>query len=151
MSLDPHFRKQAAFALTVALIICAQTVLRANETDTTAASPLWSARSGTVVDAQERVFQSAGATLSRTLYVPKIDGRIPAVIVLHAASCPTRDNPLYAHLAEMLPPLGIAVFVFDRRGSGKSGGKLEDSDYVRLADDGISAQRMLAQDHTPHS
>ena len=47
----------------------------------------------------------------------------------------------------MLPPLGIAVFVFDRRGSGKSGGKLENSDYTMLADDGISAQRMLAQDH----
>jgi pimeloyl-ACP methyl ester carboxylesterase len=78
--------------------------------------------------------------------VPKIEGRIPAVIVLHAASSPTRDNPLYVHLAEMLPPLGIAVFVFDRRGSGKSGGTVESADYTTLADDGISAQQMLAQD-----
>jgi pimeloyl-ACP methyl ester carboxylesterase len=46
----------------------------------------------------------------------------------------------------MLPPLGIAVFIFDRRGSGKSGGKHEGSEYALLADDGISAMRMLSQD-----
>jgi pimeloyl-ACP methyl ester carboxylesterase len=46
----------------------------------------------------------------------------------------------------MLPPLGIAVFVFDRRGSAKSGGTVESADYTTLADDGISAQQMLAQD-----
>ena len=77
----------------------------------------------------------------------EIEGRIPAVIVFHAASNPTRDNPLYAHLVEMLPPLGIAVFVFDRRGSGKSEGKLESSDYSMLADDGATAHRMLTRDH----
>jgi dipeptidyl aminopeptidase/acylaminoacyl peptidase len=98
------------------------------------------------ITTQERTFQNSGVTLSGTLYAPKVQGRIPAVIALHAASSPTRDNPLYAHLREMLPPLKIAVFVFDRRGSGKSGGKLEDSDYSVLADDGIAAQRMLMQD-----
>ena len=108
--------------------------------------PRWSAQSTTVIDVQPRTFQSGVATLSGTLYLPKIEGRVPAVIAFHAASSPTRDNPLYAHLTDMLPPLGIAVFVFDRRGSGKSGGKLENSDYTMLADDGISAQRMLAQD-----
>jgi uncharacterized protein len=106
----------------------------------------WSARPTVSVEAQERSFQHGAVTLNGTLYVPKVDGRVPAVIVLHAASAPTRDFPLYRHVVEMLPPLGIAVFVFDRRGSGKSGGKLEDSDYNMLADDGIAAQRMLAAD-----
>jgi uncharacterized protein len=82
------------------------------------------------VDTQELTFKSDEATLSGTLHVPKVAGRIPAVIVFHSASAPTRDNPLYRHLVEMLPPLKIAVFVFDRRGSGQSGGKLEDSDYA---------------------
>jgi dipeptidyl aminopeptidase/acylaminoacyl peptidase len=100
-----------------------------------------------MVEAQERTFQSGDVSLSGTLYLPKIGSRVPAVIVFHAASSPTRNNPLYAHLAEMLPPLGIVVLVFDRRGSGRSGGKLENADYTMLADDGISAQRMLAQDH----
>jgi pimeloyl-ACP methyl ester carboxylesterase len=68
------------------------------------------------------------------------------VVVFHSASSPKRDSPLYRHLIEMLPSLQIAVFVFDRRGSGKSGGKLEESDYTMLADDGIAAQRMLGRD-----
>lgn len=70
-----------------------------------------------MVDAQKRTFQNAAVTLSGTLHVPKIEGRNLAVIVFHAASSPTRDNPLNAHLVERLPPLGIAVFIFDRRGS----------------------------------
>ena len=147
MSLDPDFRKKVAVVLIAVLATCALTEPRANEGATIAASPLWSARLHTVVNAEERTFRSGTVTLSGTLYVPKIDGRIPAVVAFHAASSPTRDNPLYAHLAEMLPPLGIAVFLFDRRGSGKSGGALENADYTMLADDGISAQRMLAQDH----
>ncbi len=146
MSLTSCFRKKAAVALLAALAICAQSEARAHEAGLTTTSPLWSAQSSTMVDVQERTFQNAAVTLSGTLYVPKAGGHIPAVIVFHAASSPTRDNPLYAHLAEMLPALGIAVFVFDRRGSGKSGGTIENSDYTLLADDGISAQRMLAQD-----
>ena len=46
----------------------------------------------------------------------------------------------------MLPALGIAVFVYDRRGSGKSGGDLQTSDYALLADDAIAAVRMLKAD-----
>jgi dipeptidyl aminopeptidase/acylaminoacyl peptidase len=145
MSFISNLWKKAAFAAFAASAMCAPCQARANEADA-GAPPLWSAESSTVVDAQERTFQNDGVTLSGTLYVPKIEGRIPAVIVFHAASSPTRDNPLYVHLAQMLPPLGIAVFIFDRRGSGKSGGTIENTDYMMLADDGISAQRMLAQD-----
>ena len=107
-------------------------------------APPWSAPPTAVVDTQELTIQSGAVKLSGTLYTPRVEGRVPAVIALHAASSPTRDFPLYRHLVEMLPPLGIAVFIFDRRGSGKSGGKLADSDYTMLADDGIAAQRMLA-------
>jgi pimeloyl-ACP methyl ester carboxylesterase len=46
----------------------------------------------------------------------------------------------------MLPSLGYAVFVYDRRGSGKSGGDLAASDYALLADDAIAAVRMLKAD-----
>ncbi len=146
MSLDLHLQNQVAVVLMAALASFALTEPRANEADTIVASPLWSAPSRPVVDAEERTFQSGAVTLNGTLYVPKIDRRVPAVIAFHAAASPTRDNPLYVHLAEMLPPLGIAVFVFDRRGSGKSGGTLENTDYTMLADDGIRAQRMLEQD-----
>lgn len=146
MSLNPLTRTMATLGLAAALATCAHAELRANEPGTTTASQLWSAQPGVVVDAQERSFLSSGVTLGGTLYLPRVDGRIPAVIAFHAASSPTRDYPLYRHLVEMLPPLGIAVFVFDRRGSGRSAGTLEGSDYAVLADDGISALGMLAQD-----
>jgi dipeptidyl aminopeptidase/acylaminoacyl peptidase len=140
-------QKTALFALAVVLAVSVHGEVRpADSADPGHATPTWSAQPSTLVDAQELTFKSGEATLSGTFYLPKAEGRIPAVIVFHAASAPTRDHPLYRHLVEMLPPLKIAVFVFDRRGSGKSGGKLEDSDYAMLADDGIAAQRKLAQD-----
>ena len=106
----------------------------------------WQARATTPVEAQEKTFSSAGVTLSGTLYLPQGRSRLPAVVVTHAASSPSRDLPLYRHLVELLPNLGVAVFVYDRRGSGKSGGDLQQSDYELLADDAIAAQRMLAGD-----
>ncbi|MBV8657586.1 MAG: alpha/beta fold hydrolase [Burkholderiales bacterium] len=108
----------------------------------------WRASPAVTVERREMAFSNGPVQLSGTLYAPKIDGRVPAIVVFHAASCPTRDLPLYRHLSQMLPPLGIAVFVYDRRGSGKSTGVLAESDYDALADDGIAAQKMLAQD--PH-
>ena len=108
-----------------------------------AASP-WSAPASTAVDVRELVFVNAGVSLRGTLHAPRGRGGVPAVVVAHAASSPTRDLPLYGHLIELLPPLGIAVFVYDRRGSGASGGDLAASDYPMLADDAIAAQKMLA-------
>jgi pimeloyl-ACP methyl ester carboxylesterase len=140
-------RYQRTLALCTLLVALVPHV-EVQATDRTAGGdlPPWNARPSVLVDAQERIFRNGTVTLSGTLYTPRSGGRVPAVIALHAASSPARDNPLYRHLIEMLPPMKIAIFVFDRRGSGRSGGKLEDSDYALLADDGIAAQRMLAQD-----
>lgn len=106
----------------------------------------WETAATTTIDAEERTFQAGGATLSGTLYTPRDGRNLAAVVAFHGAQFPLRDTPLYRHLPQMLAPLGIAVFVFDRRGSGRSGGELKDSDYAMLADDGIAAQRMLATD-----
>jgi uncharacterized protein len=45
-----------------------------------------------------------------------------AIVALHGAGEGTRDFPLYRHLHEVLPPVGIAVATFDRRGEGESTG-----------------------------
>src|SRR3546814_3358184 len=68
------------------------------------------------------LFRSGDATLSGTLYLPDGGQALGAVVVTHSASKPLRDALLYQHLTEMLPPLGIAVLTYDRRGSGQSGG-----------------------------
>jgi dipeptidyl aminopeptidase/acylaminoacyl peptidase len=44
-----------------------------------------------------------------------------------------------------LPPLGFAVLIYDRRGSGQSSGNPQGVDYETLADDAIAGQRALAR------
>lgn len=106
----------------------------------------WSAAPSTVIVSESKTFRSGDATLSGTLYLPKGGRALGAVVVTHSASKPQHDALLYQHLTEMLPPLGIAVLTYDRRGSGKSGGNLKDSDYAMLADDAIAAVQMLKVD-----
>lgn len=111
-----------------------------------AAPQSWSAPASTIVTSEERLFQNGDVQLSGSLYLPKGPGPFPTIIALHSASSATRDLPLYRHLKDLLPALGYAVFIYDRRGSGKSTGKRTGTDFNTLADDGVAALRMLAAD-----
>jgi membrane protein DedA with SNARE-associated domain/pimeloyl-ACP methyl ester carboxylesterase len=71
------------------------------------------------VRAQEEFrIEHAGVSLAAT-YSP---GDRVALVALHGASAGTRDSPVYRHLHELLPPAGIGVLTFDRRGEGESTG-----------------------------
>jgi pimeloyl-ACP methyl ester carboxylesterase len=59
-----------------------------------------------------------GATLAAS-YSP---AGATAVVALHGASAGTRQHHLYRHLHAVLPPAGIGVVSFDRRGEGASSG-----------------------------
>lgn len=109
-------------------------------------TPSWSAPPTTTVVAEEREFQNGDVHLSGTLYLPGGPEPVPAVIALHSASSATRDLPLYQHLKDLLPALGYAVFIYDRRGSGRSTGQRAGTDFNTLADDGLAALRMLVAD-----
>ncbi len=91
------------------------------------------------------VFQNAGATLHGTLYRPDVAGAVPAVVAFHGASNGRANDALYEHLREGLPAMGVAVLIFDRRGSGRSTGSLANIDYQTLADDGIAGARAIAR------
>lgn len=108
--------------------------------------PAWSAPASTIVVSEERPFRNGDVHLSGSLYLPKGPGPFPTVIALHSASSATRDLPLYRHLKDFLPAIGYAVFIYDRRGSGKSTGKRAGTDFNTLAEDGAAALRMLAAD-----
>lgn len=71
---------------------------------------------------------------------------VAAVVVTHSASSPLRTSSLYDHLETILPAVGIAVFVYDRRGSGESGEKNAGGDFTLLADDAIAAVKSLRAD-----
>ena len=106
----------------------------------------WSAPATTHVVSEARRFANGGTELSGTLYMPQSRKPVPAVVVTHSASSPLRRASLYEHLKVMLPALGIAVFVYDRRGSGESGTGTAGGDFTVLADDAIAAVKSLKAD-----
>ena len=110
------------------------------------ASPPWSAPATVETMTEARRFTSSDVELSGTLHLPRSRKPVAAIVVTHSASSPLGDASLYAHLKTVLPALGIAVFTYDRRGSGGSGTKTAGGDYTVLADDAIAAVRSLKGD-----
>jgi pimeloyl-ACP methyl ester carboxylesterase len=88
-------------------------------------------------------FKNGATALRGTLYLPKGSGPHPALIAFHAASGGERTFPFYKHLTETLPADGVAVLLFDRRGSGESGGDFETATFADLAADGIAGLHYL--------
>ncbi len=66
------------------------------------------------VDEHQVQVASDGVTLTATLTMPTGPVR-GGLVPLHPASEPSRDQFLFRHLAEILPPRGVAVLRFDRR------------------------------------
>jgi hypothetical protein len=127
------------------LIVAGFTPIAANaqEADLSAA---WTAPASVLVTRSPATFRNGDVTLKGDLYLPAAARKAPVVIAFQAASTATRDLPLFRHLIQMMPQLGVGVLVFDRRGSGASGGQPASGGYDVLADDGCAALRMLAGD-----
>jgi pimeloyl-ACP methyl ester carboxylesterase len=60
---------------------------------------------------------SADREFTAKLSLPKGTGPFPAIVCIHPAGDPTRDHFLFLHLEALLPPLGVAVARFERRGN----------------------------------
>lgn len=130
------------FAVALALATTFSTTLAVTAPCRAEALPSW--RSPTApISTRQLEFYNAGAELRGTLYLPTTDQASPVVVVFHSASNPLRDAALYRHLFEIMPALGIGVFVYDRRGSGESAGPSANGSFELLADDGVAARKML--------
>jgi pimeloyl-ACP methyl ester carboxylesterase len=98
------------------------------------------------LEVRETEFESHGVTLKGRLLMPP--GRKPAavVVLLHGAE---RDSArTYDPLQRLLPAAGVGAFVYDKRGTGDSGGAYT-QDFSLLADDAVAAlatARRLAGD-----
>lgn len=89
-------------------------------------------------DVVDTTFQSHGIALAGRLVLPKGKGKLPVVVLLHGAE---RDSALTGYsLQRLLPAQGIGVFVYDKRGTGTSGGSYS-QDFELLADDAVAAVR----------
>jgi dienelactone hydrolase len=108
---------------------------------------LWQWQHGLV--RREIAFESAGALLQGTLLLPPGQGPHPAVVVVHGSPRLARD--FYAVWGVPLARRGLAVFVYDKRGTGASGGTVPDDngtpEYLRqLGDDAARAVAAVAAD-----
>jgi pimeloyl-ACP methyl ester carboxylesterase len=129
-------RAHPAFFFLVILAIVARPVAAGDST--------WHAESTTDVEVRMVTFSNGDAKLVGTLYVPRSPRPVPAIVVYHGASEPLASTPLYRHLSEGLPQIGIAVLLFDRRGTGASIGRA-DVPYQVLSDDGVAGANAIRQ------
>jgi uncharacterized protein len=70
--------------------------------------------------AEELTVVNDGIELHGTLVTPPGEGPHPVVLAVHAANGGTREARLLRHLQSVLPPVGIGVLTYDRRGEGAS-------------------------------
>lgn len=81
-------------------------------------------------------FESHGTALVGRLVLPLGDAKVPVVVLVHGAEHDSAMTDYY--LQRMLPAQGIAAFVYDKRGTGASGGTYT-QDFSLLADDVVAA------------
>jgi pimeloyl-ACP methyl ester carboxylesterase len=81
-------------------------------------------------------FQGAGVQLAGRLVMPQGAARVPIVVLVHGSEHISALD--FYSLQRQFPAEGIGVFVYDKRGTGKSGGSYTQN-FLLLADDAIAA------------
>lgn len=94
---------------------------------------------------KEIVFHNQAVRLTGTLTLPDGAGPFSALALAHASHAPTRDYAIYQHVVECLTAQGLAVFCYDRRGSGESSGDFTTASFYDLAGDLEAAVAALKQ------
>lgn len=84
----------------------------------------------------ETTFKSGSETLAGRLVLPAGSAKVPVMVVGHGSE---RSSALVnAFRQRLYPAAGVGVFVFDKRGTGKSSGKYT-QDFNVLAGDAVAA------------
>ena len=89
-------------------------------------------------DVSETNFESNGTRLVGRLVMPRGSGKVPVVVLVHGSEHDSARD-FYA-LQRMFPAQGIGAFVYDKRGTGASGGTYT-QDFDVLANDAIAAMK----------
>ena len=76
--------------------------------------------------AEDVTFESAGAVLAGTLFIPRADPPLAAVVLIHGSGPEERMR----WFARLLASDGFAVLTYDKRGVGMSGGVYEGDNNV---------------------
>lgn len=89
-----------------------------------------------VFDVTETTFQSGGLSLRGRLVMPTGSAPVPVVVLVHGSEAYSGVD-LY-HEQHLYPANGVGVFVYDKRGTGRSGGAYT-QDFSALAGDAVAA------------
>jgi pimeloyl-ACP methyl ester carboxylesterase len=91
-------------------------------------------------------FHNQDVNLAGSLLLPKREVPVPAVVFVHGAGRQTREA--YREVGEYYARRGIAALIYDKRGTGQSGGAYESSEpYENLVNDALSAVAVLKKRH----
>jgi pimeloyl-ACP methyl ester carboxylesterase len=89
-------------------------------------------------------FHNQEVNLAGSLLLPRSEVPVPAVVFVHGAGRQTRES--YRELGEYFASQGIAALIYDKRGTGQSGGTYESYEpYENLVNDALSAVAFLKQ------
>jgi pimeloyl-ACP methyl ester carboxylesterase len=87
-------------------------------------------------DVTDTTFTSGGLTLAGRLIMPRVEGAVSVAVLVHGSE---RHSAILLHrLQHLLPANNIGVFVYDKRGTGKSQGRYT-QDFHLLAGDAAAA------------
>jgi hypothetical protein len=93
-------------------------------------------------DVVDVTFSNGGVNLSGTLVSPRTSGRHPAVVLLQGSGPETRWGT-NRYIADRLARAGVAALIYDKRGSGASGGDWKKASFEDLARDALSGVVLL--------
>lgn len=89
-------------------------------------------------DVTNTTFESGGVKLAGRLVLPQGSGPVPVVVLVHGSE---HDSALNNYpLQRLFPTEGIGVFVYDKRGTGVSGGSYT-QDFNVLSADAVVAMK----------
>lgn len=87
-------------------------------------------------DVQDVRFDSGGTMLAGRLVMPDGTGKVPVMVVGHGSERTSARAMVFRQ--RLYPAQGVGVFVFDKRGTGASGGKYT-QDFNVLSNDVVAA------------
>jgi len=92
-------------------------------------------------ESREITFQSGTVTLAGTIVSPRVEGPVPAVVMVHSSGNQSRNGPVayFRLIANIFAANGIAALVYDKRGVGSSTGTWTKASFYDLAGDATAA------------
>ncbi|MBX3279903.1 MAG: alpha/beta fold hydrolase [Acidobacteria bacterium] len=91
-------------------------------------------------------FRNDKVTLSGVLITPSTKGPHPAVVYIEGSGDRTRDDACCGNVeVRSLLARGVAFLLYDKRGTGSSGGDWHTSSFQDLATDALAGVRLLKQ------